>query len=68
MLFTARPQLDSYKIKKKKQPNMKTFSLLSDHLLHNECENSISVVNYHTMFVVEQLRRRYPHSCSVKGI
>lgn len=34
--------------------NMKSFSLLSAHLLHNECEDIITVVNHHIKFGVEQ--------------
>lgn len=50
MLFTARPQLDSYGYDRTHE----NFSLLSDHLLHNECEVIITVVNHHIKFIVEQ--------------
>lgn len=36
--------------------NMKSFTLLSAHLLHNESEDSIAVVNHHIECLVEQCR------------
>lgn len=33
---------------------MKSLSLLSAHLLHNECEDIITVVNHHIELIVEQ--------------
>lgn len=48
--------------------NMKSFTLLSAHLLHNESEDSIAVVNHHIECLVRTVQRKYFHSYSVKGI
>lgn len=47
--------------------NMKSFSLFSAHLLHNECEDIITVLNHPIKFKSGIVHRRYLNFYTVKG-
>lgn len=51
MLFTARPQLDSYGYDRKHE---KVLVVIVAYLLHIECEDIIATVNHQVKFIVKQ--------------